>query len=406
MKTQNRIPSVAIFLITSVSTNREILNGILRYEREHGPWSLNIFQGRDDEELDLDLSARHYDAAIGNFLSLTNRRSLHRANIPVVIAHSEYLPVKAPRLPWLGYILCNNQSIAQGAAEFFRSRGFNSFAFVGARQPYDWSDERLLFFRQTLQKDGYPVTVYSNGSSRRNAPFEKEKPLLSQFLRRLPKPCAVFAANDTRAQQIINACLKEGIAIPEEISVLGVDNEKAICETTTPSLTSIAMTTEEVGYQAAKQLDAVVRNQLHNTTPHVFTYGFAGVIERGSTRLHNTDDGILSKAIELISREYADHLSVDEIAGRLNISRRTLEYRFRHKLGRSIHGEIMRQRLEKAQSLLLQSKLSLAQVAELCGFCNAGHLSNAFSARNGLTITQYRKNHGMTNPSSEGQSGT
>jgi len=212
---------------------------------------------------------------------------------------------------------------------------------------------------------------------------------MCHWLAKLPKPLAIFAANDTRGRQVINACLAANIPVPYEVAVLGVNNDTLVCETSLPPLSSVAVDIEQAGYAAAELLDQTMRKAL--TQRRCVTYEPFDVVVRASTELLPVNDRLVIRALEYIRINAGLNIRVSDVANHLSVTRRWVEKRFEQTLSRSVMEEIHRVRMDTIRALVSQTNQPFTQIASRCGFTNANHLGIIFKARFGMTMSDYRR---------------
>jgi len=206
----------------------------------------------------------------------------------------------------------------------------------------------------------------------------------------LPKPVALLAAMDNRARQVMDACALAGIAVPNEIAILGVDNDSDLCENATPPMSSILLNAEHSSYEAAEYLDQLMRHTTHER--RVFSYGPSHVVSRQSTAVFHIDDPIVMRALDFINANACSAINVPDVIKHLHASRRLTEMRFREKLGHTILEEIRRVRLERVCTLLKESEKLISEITSECGFDSESHLGTLFRRHFGCTMRDYRKN--------------
>ena len=362
-KYMHRTPRVAIILAGPHLSHMQMLRGILRYTQLHTPWTLDVRTGRDGEPNGFDEATWRYDGIIVGRTQPNLERLARRHRTPAVLLNDI-----GPSLKPVARIKPDNASLARMAAEFLAERGFANFAYVGAKGDLDWSQERGKAFAAEAEAHGCKCMVFSAGAN------------LSKWLFALPKPSAVFASDDTRAREVLDACAEAGIAVPDEIAILGVDNDDVLCETSSPALSSIAMTTEEAGYRAAETLDAAMSSggAGRRGEAETITYAAKEVVERRSTVRDTTRDELARRCRAMIEANVTRHFGVADLAKSLFVSRRTLETRFRAATGRTVGEEIAEQRVRRAKTLLSQSRMTQAQIAKACGFTDASHMNVVF----------------------------
>ena len=291
-----------------------------------------------------------------------------------------------------------NDQIGRLAAEHFIQRRFQLFAFVG-HPNHAYSNARQRGFEAAVQRSGFKVFYYHEKGL-----FDPRGQLWSldvrfrRWLTRLPNPVAVFACNDVWGLQVAEACRATGLSIPEKVAVLGVDNDDLLCEVSRPSLSSIAVPSEAIGMQAATLLHQTMRRTISTrnvAAPKRILLPPIGVVVRRSTDVLAIDDPHVAEALRRISSEPLRLTSAHQLASGLDMSRRSLERRFRHKLGRSIGEEIRRVHLDRARQLLATTDLSISQVALRSGFSDGRHLAVVFRRDLQTTPTDFRRLHSV-----------
>jgi LacI family transcriptional regulator len=282
------------------------------------------------------------------------------------------------------------------AADHFQQRGFEHFAFCGY-PGLDFSDDREKEYVSIMKRRKLHVACFSSGEAatretlRRETIEMLEDSAVTHWLRSLPKPVAVFACNDVRGRQVLNACHNAGLRVPEEVAVLGVDNDEIVCEFADPGLSSIEPDTQTIGMQGAELLDRMMRGE--KVEPGMRFVPPLCIVTRLSTDILAIGDPVVAQALGIIRENAFTGINVEELLDHLTISRATLERRFRQYLNRSPRAELIRTRLQKAQQLLRDTDVPLPLVARLSGFRTASHLSVLFKRSVGLSPGAYRKKH-------------
>jgi LacI family transcriptional regulator len=378
---QNRVtPHIALVIETSHASGRDILRGIARYVREYGPWSIYHEPRSLEESVPRWLRNWDGDGIIARLQNTRIARAIVSTGIPAVDVLGV---VRRPELP-LAHV--DNGAIARLAAEHLLERGFRRFAFCGL-DGTNWSDERGSAFSRAVALAGGECIVYRAAGGR--GTWEDEQDRLAEWVGSLPHPCGVMACNDPRGQKVLEACRRSGVRVPDEVAVVGVDNDEPICEIADPTLSSVVADHEGVGYQAAALLD---RARAGEVGAGVAVYvPPIGVVTRRSSDVLALADREVAAAIGFI-REYAClGLGVDEVCEKLALSRSTLQRRFRDLLGHTIHDEIVGVRLKHAQELLAETEMPIATVAVRCGFGCQEYLGAVFRTRVGHTPASYRR---------------
>jgi LacI family transcriptional regulator len=285
-------------------------------------------------------------------------------------------------------VQCNSAAVADRAADFYLGNGFTNFAFVGEPTGMNWSRWRQEAFLRRIGAAGFSCAVYPPPAPEEKE-WEVERRRMCRWLAKLPKPLAIFAANDARGRQVLNACLTANIPVPYEAAVLGVNNDTLICETSLPPLSSIAVDMERAGYAAAELLDQLMQRTLRDR--RTVTYDPAGVVPRASTELLHVTDRLVIQALEFIRINAGLNIRVSDVADHLGVTRRWAEKRFEQTLGRSVLDEIQRVRMDTIRALVSQTEQPFARIAQRCGFVSSNHLGIIFKENFGMTMSAYRK---------------
>jgi LacI family transcriptional regulator len=286
------------------------------------------------------------------------------------------------------------------ACEYLLEKKFENFAFFGLTQAR-WSAERLEYFSRYLAKRGYNVNVFKEKQvllTRDPIPFTSlwiktaintGQQKLTEWLQQLPKPVAILASNDIFACHLINVAKESGLNIPDEIAILGVNNDCNICD---PPLSSIAFNFKKAGYNATKLLDKIIsghetmrgqRIEIHPT--HVET--------RGSTDIYAIDDPAIVQALKYIRQNGNTPLQVDAIADHVCMSKRLLQMKFHDVIGKSVHDEIIQAHFEIAKAMLIETNLPVDEIAERSGFHYTSNMRRAFKKVTGMLPHKYRQQH-------------
>ena len=365
---------VLVDLDQTRSVPQNELRGILDFARESSRWSTWIPDRSVGGAVPLDLGDMRADGIVaGRRTTPALLRWAARRGVPVVsFAQSR------PRRGCVARVFCDDGSIARLAAAHFLSRGFRDFAFVCDETGEGWSRARLRAFHDFLAGRGLGCAAWSGAPDGFGA-----------WLFGLPRPCAVFAACDAAARRTLDAAKDAGLAVPEDLAVLGVDDDEMLCETSVPPLSSIALDAARAGREAAAALDAAMRGA--GGPERLISFGAVRVSARASTERFASRDRLVAKALALIAAGSDVRIVVADLARELGVSRRTLETRFRAETGMTPGDAMIRARLSRARDLLCASDLTQEAVAAACGFCDAGHLSRLFRRRFGALPSAFRR---------------
>ena len=382
---------VFIALRPHINTHSEMTQGILDYARLHGPWQTRIM-GIDDEFSPSNFRLDDLDGAIIEDQP-TSRGLLKRiSRIPTITCLNEHFARPVLQSAPLVRIHCDNVAVADTAADYLISRTAADLAFVNAPGNPPWSKTRAETFLRRARAAGRTCHVWRSRRDARTGAFPAS---FADWLVRLPAGTAIFAANDPVARHILNLCLELKIAVPEQLSLLGVDNNRLICETATPALSSISLTTREAGFRAAQLLERMMRGYVPRPDFEL-KYSVRNVVERGSTATDGSANTFVERIRNFISDRLAgglgSSLTIDDTVRAVGISRRSAEMAFKRETGRTLHDELVRLRLKRARDLITGGRDTLASVAEDCGFANASHLCRLFRATYSKTPAACRAN--------------
>ena len=377
---------VALVLSLNKRFDRKVLEGVTRFVHESGVWSV-FLEDAPGAKIP-DFRRGNFDGVIADLDDPQIPLRVSGLDIPVVGIGG--LDAECPLRRAVSTVGTNNRKLAVLAAEYLMRLGLRSFGYCGVPvQTVDpWNRERQETFVARLAEEGRACSVYAG---RYNPSHSWEQLLRSLFawLDPLPKPVGVMAANDVRARHVLEACRRFGLRVPDDVAVIGVDNDELICTLATPPLTSIVQGTEEIGYRAAGLLDRLMRRRTRSVTNLLVDP--VTVVERASTDLVATGDHVAAAALTFIRQNACGGLGVPQVARGIGVSRSTLDGHFKRVVGRSVHDEIQRVQLNAARSLLASTDLPLDEIARRCGFCHAQYLATLFHRACGQTPGQYRR---------------
>ena len=381
-KLANSMPHVVILLESTYPTHTQILRGILRFTQLHAPWTLDVRTGRAGEPTSFGAEKWKVDGIIANRLPPELSALIRRHRTPTIVMNDigrELRPIAR--------ILCDNAAIARLAAETLAGKGFENFAFVGERSGIHWSVARERVFADEIARRGFPCRVYPTDEGG----GAEDGRRLQDWLRALPRPTALFAAYDIRARQVLDACHAAGLAVPDDIAILGVDDDEVICETAAPALSSIPLSMADAGFRAAELLDRVMSTgrRPRGATDIIFTG--THVAARRSTARDVVADALVRRCRALMEANVGRPFNVADLVASLGVSRRTLETRFRAATGRSLNDEITELRIRRAKTMLAKSALPQSAIAAACGFCDASHLNVIFRRHCGAPPSAFRE---------------
>lgn len=381
--TAGSLPHVAVLVDTATGWGRRLVRGVVNYS-QHGSWYLWIKSGGQETPLWLPPDWRG-DGIIARIGTLAAARRIHAAGVPTVnISAIELAGVDFPR------VATDLAAAGRLAAEHLLDRGFVHFAYYGLTHR-TYVDRHYQGFAQAVAGvcDDCPSfgTTLDSGAGARTAWSTRQRGV-ARWLRKLPKPVAVVTWTTELGRELIQACRREGMLVPEQVAVLAADNDELLCEACSPSLSGIALSSERIGFEAARLLDRLMQGEPPPAGPLLLEP--TGVVARQSTDTLAVDDPDLARAVAFIRGHATDPIQVADVLRAVPVSRRWLERRFREVLGRGPAAEIRRVRLARAKRLLAETDLPVPEVARLAGFGSREYLSAVFKAELALSPRQYR----------------
>jgi LacI family transcriptional regulator len=383
------------FAHNNITHNTEgLMAGISEYIRDRGDWQLIIWPDCSQKSL-VFLKERGCKGAFVSIQTTTKAKELLKIGIPVIGVATIQDLLNLP------FISANAKDVAEMAGEYLLAKKFNNFAFFGLTQA-KWSAERMEYFSQYLAKRNYNIQVFKEKQvllTNDPTPFTKlwiktalntGQQKVIEWLKQLPKPVAILASTDIFACHLINVAKEIGISIPDEVAILGVNNDNAICNICDPPLSSIAFNFKKAGYNATKLLAKMIsghetmRGQCIEIQPtHVET--------RGSTDIYAIDDTAIVEAMRYIRQNGHTPLQVDAIADHVCMSKRLLQLRFHDLIGKSVHDEIIQAHFEIAKAMLIETNLPIDEIAIHSGFHYTSNMRRAFVKNTGMLPQKYRQ---------------
>lgn len=378
--------SVALLVETSNAYARGLLDGIIAYQREHELWSIYVAEQDRGARPPVWLKNWSGDGVIARIETPQIAAAVQRLDIPTVDVSAARM-VKS--LPW---VETDDREISRIAASHLIDRGFENLAFCG--EPiFNWSQWREENFLEFAAKSNCVCHVF-RGLSRNQKGYSwtRERRRLMAWVQKLPKPVGIVACYDFKGQQLLDVCRELDVAVPEQVAVVGVDNDARLCELCTPPLSSVIPDTHRTGYMAAELLDRMmhgdpITNRATLVTP-------IGIATRQSSDVYAIDDEFIAAALRFIREHACQGITVADVLKVVPLSRRMLEHRFQKLVRRTPHAEITRIRMERVCRLLRETDLSLDEIARKTGFAHADYLSVAFKKQSGMSPREFRKDSG------------
>lgn len=381
----DQYPAVILLIPAAREFDRGLRRGIIEYAHTHGPWTF-------------------YEEAPPYLQALTTRqrlRSMRQWNADGIIALQSRLPeVQSLRLPTVVVIgtrrlgaahcqvVCENQEIGRMGATTLLGLGLRQFAYCGL-EGLEFSEVRGASFVEAVRQADCTAQVYSSPVRHLGKSWYTEQGALSRWLSALPKPIGLMACNDDRARMVAEICRVRGIRVPNEVAILGVDNDEQVCRSGSPPLSSIALATERAGYEAAGALAHMLSSR--SSPVQSITVHPTHAVPRQSTDILAIEDPSLVRALQFIRQRSNRAVRVRDVAAAAGLSRRALQDQFCKFLGRTPVQEIHRCRVERLARLLAETNMTVGEIAAAGGFEADAHVARFFSRQTGMTPLAYRK---------------
>ncbi len=380
------LPHVALLIETSRAYARGLLRGVARYHQEYGPWSIFFETHGLDAPPPRWLKRWKGDGILVRINDQRMADAILETGLPAVDLRGA--------LPDLGlpFIGVDNRPVAQLAFDHLKDCGLTRFAFCGTpRGENPNQDFRCDCFVSLVENAGYRCEVcLGTGKPGRKVDWEKEQQYLTHWLKGLPKPIGLMTCHDDRGQQVLDACRRGGVQVPDDVAVISVDNDSYICNLCTPPLTSIDVHPGRVGYEGAKLLHRIMNGESFSREP-VLIGPPRGIAARRSTEMVSIDDPEVAKTIRYIRENATRGILVSDVHQRSNLSVSMLERRVKKALGRTIKAEIVRVRMARAKLLLTETDSQISHVAHQTGFDEVKYFCEVFKKTEGMTAGEFRQ---------------
>jgi len=376
-------PRIILLLGAAREFDRGLLAGIARYASLHGPWTFYrephgyfIRFGRTTIE-DLRDWKPH-----GAVCPIRRLDLISPLRVPIVALDVNDYEGKIPG------VVSEDLRAGQLAAEHLLGLGLEQFAFCGFPS-MRWSQDRCRTFCETVAQAGYSVRVY-RPRARRPVTWAKEEPLIRDWLVALPKPIGLFCANDDRSANILESCRALGYGVPEDIAVIGVDDDPYICDLANPPLSSVSMAAERAGYEAAQLLHQMISGKAEMEGQRILAPA-VGITPRQSTDILMVPDPDIRTALRFIRENVSRPIQVRDVVRATNLSHRTLNDRFYRHCGSSILKQLTNSRIAHISRLLRETELPIGEIARKVGFESDHHFARYFRRATRMTPHEYRR---------------
>lgn len=380
---------IAVLVDTSTMWGREVIGGVHRYSREHDGWQLFVEPRGVEQRRDWLPNGWHGDGVIARVGFPELARQLESLRLPVVnVSGIDLAGVDFPR------VRADQDAAAGLAAQHLLERGFRNFAYFSLTGiEYVATHQRA--FTQALADAGCTCSVFEAAPNLGAEPdWNLDIERIGNWLANQPKPLAAFVWNTSSARELVYACSAAGLSVPLEVAVLSGSDDDLFCEVAPVPISGVRLPAHEMGYRAARMLDAMIRDP-HASEPADIFIPPLGIHVRQSTDTLAVEDPAMVKALQFIRTEGTGAITVDDVARCAGLSRRSLEQKFQGLLGFSPASEIRRMRINRAVELLRVSNLPIGEIATRAGFRSGEYMASVFKTHLGTTPSGYRDNaHG------------
>ncbi len=372
-KTKSENIYVDVYLGAAPLLETRLVEGLLNFGRNHPRWRFSL-RGANFRYTRTWLRKQRLDGVLALIDAKAIAENLYESGVPLV----HLLPTRLNASFCVGV---DDRAIGQLGAEFFLGKGFLKCAFCGVGMP--WSRLRFTGFKECLEDSGRMckfIDIPFRSSAQWELPEDSEN-ILVDWLHGLEKGTAIMVAHDVLANRIVDLCVREGIRIPHDLSILGVGNHKLLCELSPIPISSIDAAVPAVAIQGAAMLERIL---LDGEQPQPILIPPNGIVERRSTEIITYGNDLVGKAVAYIHDHASEGIGVGDLMKNLSVSRRTLTRRFNRYVGHSPSEEIRRVRLRHARDLVVNSNLSLSEIASMCGYADLSHMTRAFRKHDGI----------------------
>jgi LacI family transcriptional regulator len=380
----SKIRKIALEIESSRSCGRSLLQGIADYARVHGPWFFYWETGGLEKAWPA-LSTLDVDGVILRDVGKAEDLLVSGRGVPaIVVGHSN------DDIPGIANVITDSSSVATMAAEHLIECGLRQFAFCGLPDK-TWSGAREKAFCDRTGKAGFRAQTYASPGPAAAASWATERKHMAEWLHSLPKPIGVMACNDDRGHQVIEACKMAGLRVPDDVSVIGADDDELVCSLSDPHMSSVAINFEQAGYEAARLLERLMDGD--PGAPSKIMVPALHVVPRPSTDVLFVDDPQLARALRFIRDNARQSIQVDDVARAAGLSRRVLEKRFRSAIDRSVLDEIRRVRVDWICRVLVETNQPISEIALASGYPDALHFARYFRRERAMSPLEYRRKH-------------
>jgi LacI family transcriptional regulator len=375
-----------LLIDTATSWGVRLIKGISRHAHEVGTWLIHVEPWGRYERFHVP-EGWEGDGIIARITRPSLGEEIEASRLPTI--NVSWYPYSGRHIA-----RCTVDPVASGrmAAEYFLTSGFKSFGYCGPLQQLGYADEFADAYAAELRKAGHYCHTYPTpGGDQQSIAWNAHLASLAAWLKKLPRPVAVLSWSAARGRQITEACHYAGIRVPDEVAVLGGDYDELMSHISSPPLSTIDQPAEQIGYEAARLLEGMMRGKRPRKRPLLFPP--TRIVVRHSTDTLSMDDEMVRDALRLIRDRSRQRIRVSDVVRELAVARRALEQRFVRLVGRTPAAEIRRVRLEDAKRMLVETDQSIAEISRASGFGHQDLFSRVFRRTVGSTPSEFRRRH-------------
>ncbi|STO55331.1 AraC family transcriptional regulator [Canicola haemoglobinophilus] len=380
---------IALLFNANKVYDRGVIEGIGQYiQASQSTW--DIFMEDDFTYHKEEIKNLSIDGIIADFDDIETAKLLDNIDVPIIAVGGSYQnPQHYPDLP---YVATNNYALVEMAFLHLKQKGINQFAFYGypTQSPKHWAIERQKAFVDLMQKYDHQPYYYL-GDKVNSQNWAESQAKLCEWLTTLPTHTGIIAVTDARARHLLQACEHLKIVVPDQLCIIGIDNEELIQYLSRISLSSVVQATRQIGYQAAKLLDQKLAGKIISHKPLLIPP--VKVEERRSTDYRSLQDPLVIQAMHFIRHRACQGIKVEQVLDHLRISRSNLEQRFKQEIDKTIHQVIHEEKLNRAKYMLRFTEISTQEIAEICGYPSLQYFYAVFKKEYGKTPREFRAWH-------------
>lgn len=389
-KSASKPKRVVVALRMAGPAGQDKLNGIFSYLGEDRRWQLIIYRTKFEFTAqvvrnELSLGADGFIVGIPG--TEDAMAVLAGTDAPLVVTNIFPSTIER-RAKNIAFVFSDDEEIGREAANDLLRHGiYKSYGYASYRDEENWCKARARGWRDTLDKAGFVGRMLDATHYKDDL---KDKSVVAKWLKSLPKPCGIFAACDDRAFEILDICKENGLKIPSEVGILGVNNDLILCENTEPRLSSVQPDFIEEGRLAAELLDRIMSGRDLADARRVHRVGVKRIVHRESTVPESASGKLVQKVLAYINANAVKGIGVGDVARRFKVSRSLLEMRFNQLQGESLYETMLRVRLDEVKRRLRQTDDSIAAITAECGWANPAPPKALFKRRFGCSMREYR----------------